>query len=87
MGFGHPARRYDESMRRKVAVSLPADLVAGAERAVAEGQAASVSAYVSEALAERAKRDRLVEVLDAMDRELGRPRARDRAWARRVLGG
>lgn len=73
-------------MKRKVAVSLPAHLVAGAERAVAEGQAASVSAYVSEALAERAKRDRLVEVLDAMDREHGRPSARDRAWARRVLG-
>ena len=72
-------------MKRKVAVSVPADLVEGAEAAVAAGQAASVSAYFSDALREKAQRDSLIEVLDAMDRELGRPDREATAWARDVL--
>jgi len=73
-------------MKRKIAVSVPEELVAGAEAAVASGRASSVSAYVSEALGDKARNDRLVEVLDQMDRELGPPGKRAEAWARRVLG-
>jgi len=72
----------------KIAVSLPAELVAQARRAVAEGRAASVSAYVAEALAERAKLDDLKSMLDEMLSESGGPltvaerRAADRALGR-----
>ena len=78
--------RYDESMKRKIAVSLPAELVIHAEAAVRAGRAASVSAYVSDALADKARDDELVDVLDEMDREFGRPSKAAEAWARRVLG-
>ena len=47
-------------MKRKVAVSVPAELVEAAEAAVAAGQAPSVSAYFSDALREKAQRDSLV---------------------------
>ena len=73
-------------MKRKVAVSLPEDLVAQAASAVEAGRAASVSAYVSEAMAEKARRDRVIEVLEQFDRDLGPPSVKDEAWARRVLG-
>ena len=72
-------------MKRKVAVSVPAELVEAPEAAVAAGQAPSVSAYFSDALREKTQRDSLVDVLDAMDRELGRPGKRAEAWARDVL--
>lgn len=70
----------------KLAVTLPRELAETAREAVRAGRAASVSAYVSEAMAERAQRDRLVETLDAMDQELGAPSAEAETWARRVLG-
>ena len=84
--LGASRERYDESMKRKIAVSLPEELVDHAEAAVRDGRAASVSAYVSEALAARARDDDLLAVLDEMDRELGPPSKRAEAWARRVLG-
>ena len=73
-------------MKRKIAVSVPEELVGEAEAAVEAGRASSVSAYVTQAMAEKAGRDRLVEVLDQMDRELGPPTRRDETWAHRVLG-
>jgi len=45
--------------REKIAVSLPPELVAQAQRAVAEGRAASVSAYVALALQNQAINDDL----------------------------
>ena len=78
--------RYDESMKRKIAVSLPEELVDHAEAAVRAGRAASVSAYVSEAMAAQARDDELIRVLDAMDREHGKPSKEAEAWARRVFG-
>jgi Arc/MetJ-type ribon-helix-helix transcriptional regulator len=72
--------------RRKIAVTLPEDQVAAARRAVAEGRAASVSAYVAEALARRDADDELAEMLAEIYAETGPPSDEDRAWARGVLG-
>ena len=68
-------------------MSLPAALVAGARRAVARGRAASVSAYVAEALEEKAKLDDLAALLQAMLAETGGPMtAAERREADRSLG-
>ena len=72
-------------MKRKIAVSVPEELVAHVEEEVRAGRAASVSAYVSEALAEKAKGDELLVLLDRMDEELGKPSQEAEEWARRVL--
>ncbi len=73
-------------MTTKIAVSLPDDLVAAARKAVAEGRVASVSAYVSEALAQRRADEDLMELIDELDAEHGPPDAEHYAWARRALG-
>ena len=71
----------------KIAVSLPTELVEQAHRAVAEGHAASVSAYVARALAEHAKLDDLATLLDEMLAETGGPlTAAERTAADRALG-
>ena len=73
--------------REKLAVSVPAPLVAEAKETVAAGRSSSVSALVSEALAEKLERDRLDDTLAAMDLELGEVDEEARAWARRALWG
>jgi len=71
----------------KIAVSLPAELVEHAQRAVAEGRAASVSAYVAKALEEQAKLDDLSSLLEEMLAETGGPlTAAERKAADRALG-
>ena len=71
----------------KIAVSLPAELVEQAKRAVAEGRAKSVSAYVADALEEKAKLDDLAALLDEMLAETGGPlSAKERKAADRALG-
>jgi Arc/MetJ-type ribon-helix-helix transcriptional regulator len=73
--------------RTKIAVSLPVELVDQAHRAVAEGKAASVSAYVAGALEEKAKLDDLAVLLDEMLAETGGPlTAKEQAAADRALG-
>jgi Arc/MetJ-type ribon-helix-helix transcriptional regulator len=57
----------------KIVLSLPATLVAGARRAVARGRAPSVSAYVAEALEEKAKLEDLAALLQTMLAETGGP--------------
>jgi len=69
----------------KLALTIPADVVARAKKEVATLRAKSLSAYVSEAVAEKLRRDDLVRMLDAMDRELGVPRAAAKQWAKRIL--
>lgn len=73
-------------MTTKIAVSLPDDRVAAARQAVADGRAASVSAFVADAIEEHGQ-------LRAADRAVVRdgrrsrpPTAEDRKWARRTLG-
>ncbi len=71
----------------KIAVTLPAGLVEQAQRAVAEGRATSVSAYVARALEDRAKLDELASLLDAMLAESGGPLTpAEQREADRVLG-
>lgn len=78
--------RYDSGMTMKIAVSLPDDLVAAVKRAVAEGRAASVSAYVAGALARQVREDDLTTLLAEMRAEHGTPSSEDYAWADQMLG-
>ncbi len=74
--------------KTKIAITLPGDLVEAARDAVHSGRAASVSAYVAQALEQRRKLDDLDDLLAAMLAETGGPltdreRAeidRDAAW-------
>lgn len=71
----------------KIAVSLPQELVAQAQHAVAEGRAGSVSAYVAAALEEKAKLDDLASLLSEMLAETGGPlTVSERRTADRALG-
>ncbi len=73
-------------MTTKIAISLPDELVAAARRAVAEGHAPSVSAYVATALARQVRQDDVVGLVAEMRAEHGAPSAEDYAWADEVLG-
>jgi Arc/MetJ-type ribon-helix-helix transcriptional regulator len=73
-------------MTTKIAVSLPDELVAAARRAVGEGRAPSVSAYVASALARQVRQDDLAALVAEMRAEHGAPSADDYAWADEVLG-
>lgn len=73
--------------KSKIAVSLPAELVEQAQRAVAEGRAPSVSAYVADALEEKGKLDALAALLEEMLAETGGPLTdSEAAEADRALG-
>lgn len=69
----------------KIAVTLPPEQVTAAKRAVQEGRAASVSAYVSAALAHAEESEGLAALLADMRAEAGPPSEEDYAWAREVL--
>ncbi|MGH3821223.1 MAG: hypothetical protein ACRDRA_00015 [Pseudonocardiaceae bacterium] len=73
-------------MTVKIAVSLPDEQVAAAKNAVADGRAASVSAYISEALARRSADEQLLEMLVKMDTQDGEPSPEDYERAERALG-
>ena len=73
-------------MTSKIAVCLPDDQVAAIRRAVDEGRAASVSGYVSAAVARAERENSLARLLDDLDRELGTVDAEDLAWADKALG-
>ncbi|MBM6978484.1 MAG: toxin-antitoxin system antitoxin subunit [Actinomyces succiniciruminis] len=73
-------------MTQKIAVSLPDEQVSYIRRAVAQGRAASVSGYISAAVARTEREDGLTELLDDLDRELGQVDDADLAWADRALG-
>jgi Arc/MetJ-type ribon-helix-helix transcriptional regulator len=69
----------------KIAISLPPEQLATVQAAVAAGKVASVSAYVSRAIAQQAREDSMEALVRDMVAEFGEPTAKDRAWARRVL--
>ena len=73
-------------MTRKIAISLPDEQVDAIRRAVSEGKAASVSGFISGAVARAEREDSLAKLLDDLDRELGEPRSDDYAWADKALG-
>lgn len=71
----------------KIAVSLPKQVAEGARRAVRLGRAASVSAYVAEALQEKVKLDDLSGLLAEMLQESGGSLSNaERRAADRLLG-
>lgn len=80
------SRRYARGMTTKIAVSLPDELVAAARQAVADGRAASVSAFVADAIEEHGRYEQLAALLSEMAAEAGPPTDEDREWARRTLG-
>ena len=71
-------------MTRKLTISLPDQLAEEAERAVAAGDAKSVSAYVAGALQAQEARRRAFGQLEELYG--GRPSAEALAEARRVMG-
>jgi hypothetical protein len=68
-------------------VTLPRTLAAAAREEVKARRAPSMSALVTQALAEKLERDRLQEVLDQMAAEYGPLTPEELAWADRVLDG
>ena len=71
----------------KVAISLPADVLARARAAVRRGEAASLSAYVSKALEEKTGHDDIMRMLDEMLEETGGPPTpAERRWLDKVFG-
>ncbi len=73
-------------MTTKIAVSLPDQQVTEARRAVAEGRASSVSAYIADSLGQRQEYEDLTALLADMAAEGGVPTEEDRRWARVALG-
>ncbi len=74
--------------KQKIAVSLPAQLVRAAKRAVRTGHAPNVSAYVADALAEKVMLDDLSRLLEEMLAETGGPVTKtERRGADRILRG
>jgi hypothetical protein len=71
----------------KIAVSLPSQAAESARRAVRQGHAGSVSAYIAQAIEDKAKLDDLAALLDEMLAASGGPlTAAERRAADRVLG-
>lgn len=81
-----PAAEYDESMTKRITVSLPDDLVAEAEHAVAIGRSPNVSAYVARAMSEQRDQDTLTELIADMWSEGARPTGADYTRASELLG-
>jgi Arc/MetJ-type ribon-helix-helix transcriptional regulator len=73
-------------MTTKIAISLPDELVVSARRAVDEGRAASVSAYIAAAIEAFEVQEDLSGLLSDMAAAGGTPAAADRRWAREALG-
>lgn len=73
-------------MTTRITVSLPTALVEVANEAVNQGRAASVSAYVAEAIAEKAERGSLEDFLADWRAQVGPPTSEETEWAERVLG-
>lgn len=71
----------------KIAVSLPRRTAESARRAVREGRAESVSAFVARAIEDKAQLDELAALLDEMLAESGGPLTpAERRAAERALG-
>jgi Arc/MetJ-type ribon-helix-helix transcriptional regulator len=78
--------RYDSGMTTKIAISLPDELVEDAREAVRAGRAASVSAYIAEALIAWKREHTLAGLVADLTAEFGEPSPEDFAWADKALG-
>jgi Arc/MetJ-type ribon-helix-helix transcriptional regulator len=70
----------------KIAITLPPAQLARARRAVRNGRAESVSAYIVRALVEQDRETELQALVDDLVSQHGEPTAEERAWAKRALG-
>ncbi len=77
---------YDELMKTPRTVSVPEETWALVDAAVGRGEAASVSAFVANALASATETMSLREFLDEWFAEIGAPTASEMAWADEALG-
>ena len=68
-------------MTTRITVSLPDHLVEAAKRAVARGEAGSVSAFVADALQARLPEESWQEFLADWEREVGPATPEEIAWA------
>ncbi len=76
----------DRMQRPRVTVSVRPQVLAAAEEEVAAGRAPSLSAWVDQAMEEKARREDLAGLLAQMRAENGAATEEDDAWARRALG-
>lgn len=91
----HRRQRYDSGMTKvaKITISLPPEQVEQARAAVARGEAASVSSYISAAVAAMPQPpfvddddgDSLAKLVADMEEEFGRPSPEAYAWADEVM--
>lgn len=72
--------------RPRVTVTVRPQVLAAAEEEVAAGRASSLSAWVDQAMEEKARREELAELLAEMRAENGPATAGEDAWARHALG-
>jgi metal-responsive CopG/Arc/MetJ family transcriptional regulator len=77
-------RRPLVSNYRKLAVSVPRNLVEAVESEVQARHAASVSAFIAAAVEEKLERDQLQEALDEVWAK-GSMTKKERAWADKIL--
>lgn len=72
--------------RQRITVTVSPEAVVVAEHDVAVGRASSVSAWVSEAMEEKAQREKLEDVLAEIRADIGPATDEETGWARSVLG-
>ena len=72
---------------KKIAISLPSHAAEHVRREVRAGRASSVSAYIAQAVEQKAKEDSLETLLAEMLAESGGPVTKDEhEWVDRMLG-
>lgn len=87
VGRGSTIKKYDKSVQRsRITVTVRPQVLAVAEEEVAAGRASSVSAWVDQAMEEKARREELAVLLAEMQAENGPATPEEDAWARQVLG-
>jgi len=69
----------------KIAITIPPEQLARAKRAVRDGRAESVSAYIVRALVQQDREVGLQALIDDLVAQHGEPTAQEKAWAKRVL--
>lgn len=71
----------------KIAISLPSRAAESVRRAVRQGRAPSVSAYVAAAVEEKSKKETLADMLaEMLEQSGGAPTPAERRWADKMLG-
>lgn len=81
-----PRQYADRMPRRRITVSVPPGALDAAAELVRAGKAESLSAWVGEAMEEKARRERLSDVLAEIRADIGPATREETRWARSVLG-